>query len=467
MKTLKELREEHVELLDEAQAITNLAEKEGRELTEAEANRWTELMRQPDESNKSDKGGLAAQKLAEVQNREKLERERKTLALQRQQSIASDNPLAVSMENGRQALQQSAGPRHVLGKLRAFKGEGAKLDAYNSGMYLRAAVARMRHGRDEEAEQRIEALGWKVHNAATEGTATAGGYLVPDPLAAAIINYRELSGVSRKACRVVPMTSDTLDLPKKTGTHTVYYPGEGNAITGSQQTFGQVKLSVVKRAVLAQISQELRDDALVAIVDDVVAEIGSDLAIKEDAELVNGDGTSTYGGEVGLLTSLGAGGVATAATGHDTWAEIDTADVMAWMGLLPSKFAVGGNTAVICSSNFYYSVLVRVAITLGGSAAAALLSGPDGEPQFMGKPVYFTDEMPTATAAATVHALYGDFTKAVVIGDRMGIAIGQSDQYAFASDLLTVKGTARYDINVHEPGTASVAGAYVGLKSAS
>lgn len=471
MKTLKELREEHLALLDEAQAITNLAEKEGREPTEAEANRWAELMRQPDESNKADKGGLVAQKAAEVQSREQLDRERKLLALQRQQAIGSDNPLAGSIEDGRQSLNErirQANPQHVLvGKLRAFTGDLNAEHARNCGYYLRAAVARMRHGRDEEAEQRIEALGWKVHNAATENTASAGGFLVPTPLAAAIINYRLLSGVSRKACRVVPMTSDTLDLPKKTGAHTVYYPGEGNSITASQQTFAQVKLSVVKRAVLTQVSQELRDDAIVSIVDDIVAEIGSDLALKEDAELIAGDGTSTYGGEQGLLSAIGAGGVSTAATGHDTWPEIDLADVMAWLGLLPSKFAVGGNTSIICSSNFYYSVLCRVAMQLGGTTASALIDGVTGQPMFWGKPVYFTDYMPTATAAATVHALYGDFGKAVVIGDRMGIAIGQSDQYAFASDLLTIKATARYDVNVHEAGTASAAGAYVALKSAS
>jgi len=470
MKTLKELKEEHDALLDEAQALTNLAEKEGRELTEPEANRWSELMRQPDDSNKSDKGGLAAQKLAEVQARERLDRERKVLALQRQQSIASDNPLNGSIDDGRQTLNAriaAANPHVIIGKLRAFTGDLNAEHARNCGYYLRAAVARMRHGRDDEAEQRIEALGWKVHNAATENTASAGGFLVPTPLAAAIINYRLLSGVSRKACRVVPMTSDTLDLPKKTGAHTVYYPGEGNSITASQQTFGQVKLSVVKRAVLTQVSQELRDDALVPIVDDIVAEIGSDLALKEDAELISGDGTSTYGGEQGLLSAIGAGGVSTAATGHDTWPEIDLADVMAWLGLLPSKFAVGGNTSIICSSNFYYSVLCRVAMQLGGTTASALIDGVTGQPMFWGKPVYFTDYMPTATAAATVHALYGDFSKAVVIGDRMGIAVGQSDQYAFASDLLTIKATARYDVNVHEPGTSSAAGAYVALKSAS
>lgn len=459
MKTQIELREELNELLDEAKALTNLAEKEGRELTEAEATRWSDLM--------AENTGLVAKKQVEVEARTKLEREKKVLALARANNIEGQNPLnGAAIDDGRRRATVDSQPRHVTGTLRAFKGPNAVKDARDSGMYLRAAVARMRHGKDEIAEQHIEALGWKIHNAATEGTGAAGGFLVPDPMAAAIINYRALSGVSRKACRVVPMTADTLDLPKKTGRHTVYYPGEGGTITASQQTFGQVNLVAVKRAVLTQVSQELVDDAIVSIVDDIVSEIGSDLAIQEDAELINGDSTSTYGGETGLLALLGAGGISSAVTGHDLWAEIDLADVMAWLGLLPSKFAASGNASIICSSNFYFTVLCRVAIGLGGTTQAALFDGVTGQPMFWGKNVYFTDQMPTATAAATVHALYGDFQKAVVIGDRMGIAIGQSDQYAFANDLLTIRATARYDINVHEPGTASVAGAVVGLKSA-
>jgi hypothetical protein len=33
--------------------------------------------------------------------------------------------------------------------------------------------------------------------------------------------------------------------------------------------------------------------------------------------------------------------------------------------------------------------------------------------------------------------------------------------------MTTLKATARYDIKVHEPGTASAAGAYIALKTAS
>jgi HK97 family phage major capsid protein len=88
---------------------------------------------------------------------------------------------------------------------------------------------------------------------------------------------------------------------------------------------------------------------------------------------------------------------------------------------------------------------------------------------FLGYPVYFTNQMPTSTAAATVAALFGAYSQAAVIGDRMGITIAQSEHLGFAEDVLAVRATTRYDINVYDSGsaTANDVGAYVGLKTAS
>jgi hypothetical protein len=54
----------------------------------------------------------------------------------------------------------------------------------------------------------------------------------------------------------------------------------------------------------------------------------------------------------------------------------------------------------------------------------------------------------------------------VILGDRTGITFGRDDSTGFLSDLTTLKAVTRYDINVHQPGTSSAAGAYVALKTA-
>jgi HK97 family phage major capsid protein len=187
------------------------------------------------------------------------------------------------------------------------------------------------------------------------------------------------------------------------------------------------------------------------------------LAAKEDAEAINGDGTTTYGGVTGLLSALGSAGVSQAATGHDTWAELDVADITAWMGLLPDKYS--RNPKIICSRAFYTTVLFRLMAQAGGNTFASMQAGVSGA-NFFGIPVLFTDQMPRTTAAATVCALYGTFEMGAILGERTGVAMARSDEYAFLNDVTTVKATTRYDIVVHAGGDASNAGSYVGLKTA-
>jgi hypothetical protein len=52
------------------------------------------------------------------------------------------------------------------------------------------------------------------------------------------------------------------------------------------------------------------------------------------------------------------------------------------------------------------------------------------------------------------------------LADRGGVRLARSDEFKFLDDKVTLKATSRYDIQVHEPGTATAAGAYVGLVTA-
>jgi HK97 family phage major capsid protein len=300
-----------------------------------------------------------------------------------------------------------------------------------------------------------------ITNAAYEGSGTAGGYLVPAQLSATIIEVREEVGIARRVANIQPMTSETLAIPKKTGGLTVYYPAELGTITDSDKAWGQIGLVAEKRAVASKISQELVDDALINIVDNVVSEQAYALALQEDNEMINGTGASTYGHVTGLLTAIGAAGVSTAAV-STTWAALTLGEVMTAMGFLPARFQ--RNPAIICSHNFYWTCLARLAASGGGNTISTIEGGPTGR-QFLGVPVYLTPQMPVATAVSTVSMLFGSFDMAVVLGDRIGIRMGRDDSTGFLNDYTTLKATARYDMKVHEQGDASNAGAYVALKT--
>lgn len=359
---------------------------------------------------------------------------------------------------------------HRIGKLRAFTqhqdNERNAQNARDVGFWLRAIVARGNRQIDEEAEKVVAARQWDIRNVATEGSPTGGGFLVPTPLSEAIIDVRALAGVSRSLARVLPMTAETLDIPKKTAGTTVYYPGEAASTTASDQSWGSVKLTAKKRAILSKISQELRDDALIGVVDDLASQMGTDFAVKEDAEFFKGDGTSTYGGVTGLLAAQGSAGIYTPANGVglSVWSGLTNTEITSTMAKLPDKYWQYG-CSWACSSVFYFSVMLKLQAAAGGNDMVTLANGQKVH-SYLGYPVFFTNQMPTATAVSTVSLLFGAFNQAAIIGDRGGVTIKQSEHLNFDQDVLAVLGTARYDINCHDVGDSSNAGAVVGLKTA-
>lgn len=348
-------------------------------------------------------------------------------------------------------------------KLKCFANER---EAYDAGMYLRSIVARLyNRGEDSQAVAHCERRGWGMHisNSAYEGSGSAGGYLVPPQVSQRIIDTRENVGIARRVCSIQPMTGDSMSIPKRTSGLTVYYPNELQTITDSDKSWQLISLAAEKRAVASKISQELVDDALISIVDNVFQEMAYALALREDQELISGDASSSYGHVNGLKNAIGSAGIYTCDANENLWSEIDLEDVMLTMAKLPDRF--NRNPVWICSSNFYYAVFARLLGAAGGAGLNELRAGDGGEFSFFGRRVLTTSAMPTADADAAIHALFGQFDMAVILGDRTGIRIGRDDSVGFLNDYTTLKATSRYDIKVHEPGDSSNAGAYVALKT--
>lgn len=463
--SLKAMLEQREDFLDEVEAITNLAKKEDREFTEDEDERFTAIM-----DKEAGEITLLGVKIDAAQTRED---EMKRIAALRTASRSDTDQLNrtqgdIDATDPKQPVQRVY---HRMARLKAFPNtnEGAKA-AYESGMWLRAIHARHRNERDQDAETFLKERGMTPQMAQTEGTDTAGGFTVPQPLSSTIIDIRETVGITRKLVDVVPMSSKTEDIPRRTGGLTVYYPGEGNTVTTSDMTFGRVNLVAIKRAVANQISNELSDDSLVNMTDRAVNEMGYALSLQEDNEFINGDGTSTYGGEQGVLDKLGSAGLFTAPTGESTWLLLSSASINQWFGTLPSQFHVSGQLAIVCSSQFYYNVFGRIMDAAGGNTGQMLASGflsDLADAHYKGIPCFFTGRMPTTTAVSQNSALLGNFSMSVMLGDRVGIRIGNSKDYAFLDDVNTLLALTRYDINVHEPGDSSTAGGYVGLSTSS
>jgi HK97 family phage major capsid protein len=454
----KALQEQINDLAVEGQAIMGAAEEQNRKPNEKENSRFLEITDTliPNLKEELKQAQARERKMLELAQDSDRQSKRQELADILQKPV--DRPSRLVTSNGGET-QDNDRIYVRTSKLKAFKNSR---EAYNAGMWLRAICSR--RGNDVTALQHCQRNGLELSNTGVESTGPEGGYLVPAPLASTIIDVRERTGVARAVCDIQPMTADTLSVPKRLTGYTVYYPGEAGSITASDLAKSQVELITKKRAVLGEISQELVDDALVSVADNAFSEMGYALALKEDEELIDGTGASSFGGVRGLESRIGSAGVSTAATGHDTWPELDMADIMAWIGLLPDRF--DRSPSIICSRNFYYNVLARLAVSASGNAKGDVLSTV-GTTTFLGFPVHFSHFMPTATGISTISAFFGDFSLGVMLGDRVGIRLQRDDSVGFARDVTTLRATTRYDIQVYEPGTSSAAGAYVALKTAS
>ena len=351
-----------------------------------------------------------------------------------------------------------------------------------AGAWLRLAVA-SRNGCADYPKRLCDTdivkgtLGTKVLETITN---TLGGALVPEEFQAELVSLKELRGAWRQYCRVRPMASDTLVLPRRTAGATVYFPGEGGAITASNPTFDNFKLTAQKMAVLCYASREILNDSAVSIADVLGEEIAYAFSDKEDEIISNGDGTSTYGTLQGVrhrfvnLSSTRADIAGLQVGDGDLFSELILADFEGVIGRAPAYTDPAGPQWIM-NKRMYWNAVVRLAIAQGGATGTEWAEWKSGNPMLLGYPVRFVQTMPHlgitgTTVRDTVTALFGIFNQGMTIGDvRGGMEIATSEHYAFNTDQITWRGIQRFAFNAHDLGNASstaasqVAGPIVGL----
>ena len=428
-----------------AQAIVQLAETEERDLTDEDQSQFDNLLAEIGEDNGEESTGLYKQ----LHRTEKLEQIR--MALKAPAEIVK--PAAAERDNVIRALDL---PRS--GKLRAFAGKNAEENAYKSGMWLKAVLLK-----DNQAAQFCRDNGVGFKNAQTEGTNSEGGFTVPDPLSDAVLEARDAIGVTAQISENFFTSSDSLKISTVVSGQTVQYPGEATAITASDLVFGQVAAAIVKRAVLTKISWELINDSVISVAERVASRAGYELGLRQDQELVNGDGTSSWGSVTGLLSSLGAAGKVTMASTKTSYEDVTLANLHAVVGKLPAKFHEGASW--IFNRAAWAESAQSLIYAAGGNTVNNIADGAASDAQLMGFPVIFTEAMPAEAADAAV-CLFGNFFESVAYVERTGIDIMTSEHAYFAEDVLAVKVLHRYDIQVHRGGDGSDAGGYVGLFTA-
>lgn len=452
MQTVKALKERLDVLAAEVESIVQLAENEERDLHKDEQDRIDAIQ------GCGDGEGEIGKVKADLERRQKIEDMMKARAVQTVKDSGSIEPKAQNGELNMATVKVPAVAKS-RGRVKSFIGENAEKEAYLAGLFYQSAMFG-----NVRAEERLSDFGIKMAQSTSDNT--KGGYLVPELLEASIIRNVEQYGVARQYCRVMPMgMGGSLSIPRRSSGYTAYFVGENSEGTASDLGLDQIKLEARKLMILSQWSTELPEDAAVQLGDLITQEIAYAFANKEDSCLFNGDGTSTYGGIVGCANALAAGSIATTASGVDTFAEITNATFEEAIGKLQQ--VPGIRPAWFVHSSCWANVMLRLAQAAGGNTVQNYEGGM--MKSYMGYPVVISQVLqsgaPSTDISGAIFGYFGDMGLTATFGDKRGVTVSTDSSVYFTQDAIALKGTERFDINVHERGGASYAGTLVALKA--
>lgn len=284
-----------------------------------------------------------------------------------------------------------------------------------------------------------------------ERTDALGGVLVPDNLSRRLIDLLGSFGKFRKNALVFPLGPGTTLVPKLESDLTVVCPGEGKEIKASDMLFSAVKMLPKTWGVLAAVSNELDDDALVAIGEIAGMSIVRSMARKEDEVGFLGDGTEEYFGHCGILGEFKrinedytqVPGLV--AKNVDNWGQLTLDDFNDVITLLDSQFDDAAKW--YCTKAFYRQVMYTLAASQGDVGLFELLSGKRSL-SFMGYPVELVHAMPKAVSEKQVPCLLGDLKSGAYLGQRKDLSIAQSREVLFTRYMTAILGIERIDVQI-------------------
>jgi len=134
-----------------------------------------------------------------------------------------------------------------------------------------------------------------INKALNEATNSTGLYLVPTEFSNRLLALVQAKSTVYPDCDIRSMAGLTQYIPTVTSGTTAYWPGETVAITESEPAFGRITLTAKKVAALSYASSEVLEDNNVNVANHLVEQMGTDIALAIDEDIINGDGTVFWG----------------------------------------------------------------------------------------------------------------------------------------------------------------------------
>ncbi len=270
--------------------------------------------------------------------------------------------------------------------------------------------------------------------ALSEGTDTAGGFLVPpDVQAEMLVRKAQMAVVRRAGARVQATSRDVLRYPlvqANTTSGSIYSSGFVGSVAGETPTstdvdaaFGTFEVPIKKIRVSTKLANDFIADAVVNVLSFLSMNGAQNMALVEDNEFLTGDGTALH--PLGILNGgstqvdLTVSPLTTHKLVNDTTHPGPPGALITLVYTLPPQYADGAvwlmKRATEGEIRAYVDGAGRYlwpAMTAGGFSQVTR--------ELMGYPIYGSDFMPADGTADNNVAIFGDMSS-YIIGERAQI----------------------------------------------
>lgn len=276
-------------------------------------------------------------------------------------------------------------------------------------------------------------------------TNAAGAFTVPTSFYNRLVEHMiEVSGVLQAGPTVLNTSGGEVIQIPKTLTHTPS-PAivlEAGAILESDGTFGQTSLGAFKYGRMVQVSRELLTDTGIDLTGYLARSVGRALGNAFGSDLIIGGGTTAPRGiqldaAAGVTgpagTTVTFGNQATVGQGFDLIISLYHSVISPYRSSPSCAWVMNDTTA---------SLVRRIKNTAGDYAwqPSLTVGNPD---LILGKPVYI-DPFVLSPAASVESIFFGDWSQ-FFVRYAGGIRFERSDDFAFANDLVSFRALLRAD----------------------
>ncbi len=306
---------------------------------------------------------------------------------------------------------------------------------------------------------RAGADGADIRNALYSDTGNAGS-LVPRSMANALYGYLEsASGMMRApTTKLSTAGGENMDFPRfaahSLATQVI---SQGTALAGTDPTFAKMTLGAYKYGQLLQISSEAIQDTSIDIVSLAMRDMGRGLGRLLDVDLVAGSGS---GEPTGLITATGlAGGAGTVATGGSL-VNATYENLVDLVHSIADEYRHSGSCGWLMKDSTIAQVR-KLRDGAGGTVGAplwepSLTAGlQNGQPdRLLGFPV-FGDPNVASQGSAAKSIAFLDFS-AYYVRTAGPVRLERSDDFAFSTDLVSLRAVTRVDGGLVDDKASSV-----------